>query len=103
MKKDYKQIVLSFSIIIMALSASNSFADNPLIQIKLSADPAPMVYNDTVFFHNDHDENDVNVNFHMITYLLNTSTDMANWTDHGIIIALSAFSWADPKNGADRR
>lgn len=30
----------------------------PIIQTKYTADPAPMVYNDTVFLYTSHDEDD---------------------------------------------
>jgi glucose dehydrogenase len=35
-----------------------SFAQNPIIQTKFTADPAPMVYKDTVFLYTSHDEDD---------------------------------------------
>ena len=60
------------------------FADNPIIQTKYTADPAPMVYNDTVFLYTGHDEDDA-TGFKMLNWMLYTSTDMVNWTDHGMI------------------
>ena len=33
-------------------------ADNPIIQTKFTADPAPMVYHDTVYLYTSHDEDD---------------------------------------------
>lgn len=33
-------------------------ADNPIIQTKYTADPAPLVYNDTVYLYSGHDEDD---------------------------------------------
>jgi len=74
------------------------FADNPIIQTKYTADPAPMVYNDTVFLYTSHDEDDA-TGFKMFNWMLYTSTDMVNWTDHGIIGGIKepykTFSWAD--------
>jgi hypothetical protein len=80
-------------------------ADNPIIQTKYTADPAPMVYKDTVYLYTSHDENTSTAlgNFNMYNWMLYTSTDMANWTDHGIIAGTKApnktFSWA-ADNGA---
>ncbi len=74
-------------------------AQNPIIQTKFTADPAPMVYRDTVFLYTSHDENDAK-GFIMHNWLLYTSTDMANWTDHGIVASLKDFSWARQVNGA---
>jgi len=74
------------------------FADNPIIQTKYTADPAPMVYKDTVFLYAGHDEDDA-TGFKMFNWMLYTSTDMVNWTDHGMAASLKMFSWA-AENGA---
>ena len=67
-------------------------ADNPIIQTNYTADPAPMVHNDTVFLYTSHDEDNA-TGFLMNNWMLYTSTDMVNWTDHGIIASLNSFSW----------
>lgn len=69
-------------------------AENPIIQTKFTADPAPLVHNDTVFLYTSHDEENADV-FLMKNWLLYTSTDMVNWTDHGQIASLYDFKWAD--------
>lgn len=74
-------------------------AQNALIQTKYTADPAPMVYNDTVFLYTTHDEDD-SQGFKMLDWLLYTSTDMVNWTDHGAVASLKSFSWVTKDNGA---
>lgn len=89
---------LSFALISMALlPARPCFADNPIIQTKYTADPAPMVYNGTVYLYTSHDE-DTAVNFTMYNWMLYTTTDMANWTDHGIVAGVKApnntFPWS---------
>lgn len=76
-----------------------SFGQNPIIQTKFTADPAPMVYKDTVFLYTSHDEDDA-FGFKMKNWLLYTSTDVVNWTDHGIVASLKDFKWTDPENGA---
>ena len=65
------------------LNCLNVNAQRPIIQTKYTADPAPMVYNDTVFLYTTHDEDDAE-GFKMQDWLLYTSTDMVNWTDHGM-------------------
>lgn len=74
-------------------------AQNPIIQTKYTADPAPMVYNDTVFLYTGHDEDDA-FGFNMKDWLLYTSTDMVNWTDHGAVASLKDFKWLNSDNGA---
>jgi arabinoxylan arabinofuranohydrolase len=74
-------------------------AQNPIIQTKYTADPAPMVYNDTVFLYTGHDEDDA-VGFKMQDWLLYTSTDMVNWTEFGVVASLKNFKWVSNDNGA---
>jgi len=87
--------ILLFSLA-LALFAN---AQNPIIQTKYTADPAPMVYNDTVFLYTGHDEDDA-TGFKMLNWMLYTSTDMVNWTDHGIVASLKDFKWVNTDNGA---
>ena len=71
---------------LFSLIFATSFADNPVIQTSFTADPAPMVYNDTVFLYTGHDEDTVGTSgFIMLNYLLYTSTDLVNWQDRGVV------------------
>ncbi len=72
-----------------------------IIQTKYTADPAPMVYNDTIYLYTSHDEDDAqSYGFKMKDWLLFTSTDMVNWTDHGAVASLDDFKWYPGDNGA---
>lgn len=78
-------------------------AQNPIIQTKYTADPAPFVYKDTVFLYTSHDEENAGPSmgrFLMKDWLLYTSVDMVNWTDHGVVASLKDFSWGKQDNGA---
>lgn len=78
-------------------------AQNPIIQTKFTADPAPLVYKDTVYLYTSHDEDDAGPGmgkFLMKDWLLYTSTDMVNWTDHGVVASLKDFRWGKQANGA---
>lgn len=81
------------------LNCLNVNAQRPIIQTKYTADTAPMVYNDTVFLYTTHDEDDAE-GFKMQDWLLYTSTDMVNWTDHGVVASLKSFDWVKRDNGA---
>jgi hypothetical protein len=74
-------------------------AQNPIIQTRYTADPAPLVYHDTVYLYTGHDENNA-FGFEMHDWLLYTSTDMVNWTDRGAIASLKDFKWVPYDNGA---
>lgn len=68
-------------------------AQNPIIQTIYTADPAPMVYKDTVFLYTGHDE-DKSTWFTMKDWHAYSTTDMVNWTDRGSPLSLKTFSWA---------
>ncbi|HMA64760.1 MAG: glycoside hydrolase family 43 protein, partial [Fibrobacterota bacterium] len=70
------------------------FADNPIVQTWYTADPAPMVYKDTLYLYTSHDE-DVTVNnfYSMNDWKLFSTVDMVNWTDHGTVAGGKTFSW----------
>jgi arabinoxylan arabinofuranohydrolase len=79
------------------LSPPAAHAENPIIQTKYTADPAPMVYKDVLYLYTSHDE-DNSSGFTMYNWMLYTTTDMVNWTDHGPVAGVKAptntFPWA---------
>jgi hypothetical protein len=91
--------VLAMALLPLAAHAASPAAvitqENPIIQTFYTADPAPMVYNGTLYLYADHDE-DVTVNnfFTMKDWRVYSTTDMVNWTDYGAQMSLSTFSWA---------
>ena len=94
-----QELVAMVATVIAATLGTRSFADNPVVQTSFTADPAPMVYNDTVYLYTSHDEDDAR-GFHMLDWKCYTSTDMVNWTDHGAIASLATFPWARQDNDA---
>jgi len=85
---------IAVSLAILALCPAPARADNPIVQTNYTADPAPVVYGDTLYLYTSHDE-DVTVNnfYTMIDWRLYTTKDMVNWTDHGSPAGLDTFSW----------
>ena len=81
------------SLLLTTLMPFFSKAQNPIIQTVYTADPAPMVHNDTVWLYTGHDE-DKSTWFTMKEWRCYSSTDMVNWTDHGSPLSLKTFSWA---------
>ena len=74
-------------------------APNPVVQTKFTADPAPIVHDGVVYLYTGHDEDDAH-RFTMHDWQCYSSTDMANWTDHGPVASLKTFPWAKQDNGA---
>ncbi len=89
--------ILSF--MLLATSSLACFSQHPILTTKYTADPAPMVYKDTVYLYTTHDEDNAD-GFLMKDWLLYTSTDMVNWTDHGVVASLKSFAWTKIDNGA---
>ncbi|MFG1694702.1 glycoside hydrolase family 43 protein [Nonomuraea sp. NPDC049309] len=76
------------------LFPSAAAADNPIVQTIYTADPAPLVYDGRLYVYTGHDE-DGSTWFTMRDWRVYSTTDMANWTDHGSPMSLETFAWAD--------
>ncbi|ORX76759.1 Arabinanase/levansucrase/invertase [Anaeromyces robustus] len=71
---------------------------SPLVSNMYTADPAPMVYGDTLYLFTSHDENNIQNNFYtMLNWHLFSTKDMINWTSHGQVFSLDDISWADDR------
>lgn len=82
-----------FLFLSIGLLTVQTFAQNPIVQTHYTADPAPMVYNGTLYLYTSHDE-DASTWFVMNDWKLYTTTDMVNWTDHGAVLSYKTFNWA---------
>jgi arabinoxylan arabinofuranohydrolase len=97
MRPSFRCLALcAFAVLLVSRFCS---AENPIIQTNFTADPAPFVYNGTVYLYTSHDEDDA-AEFKMLHWKLYTSTDMVNWTDHGTVVSLATFPWAVQTNDA---
>jgi len=81
----------------------------PLFQTKYTADPSPLIVGDTLFLYTSHDASPEEIpdekeknsaGFFMYDWLLWSTTDMVNWTEHGAVASLKDFSWRSRENGA---
>lgn len=92
MEKTFKLLKLTLAFATISLIVK---AQNPIIQGKFTADPAPVVFNDTLFLYVGHDEDSSPSNsFLMREYSLFTTTDMVNWTAHKTPLKTSDFKWS---------
>jgi beta-xylosidase len=57
---------------------------NPVITSIYTADPSARVFGDTLYVYPSHDRDDAK-GFDMIDYHVFSTTDMVNFTDHGVI------------------
>lgn len=86
-------------ILILGVPTFMCRAQNPIIQTVFTADPAPLVHNDTLFLYTGHDEDcATQKDFIMKDYLCFSTTDMVNWTHHGPVFSTESLGWAAPLN-----
>ncbi len=72
-------------------------AQNPILHFDYSADPAPVVFEDTLYVYYDRDIGITpsgDTYYYMTDWHVASTTDMVNWTDHGAVLPLSTFKWA---------
>lgn len=73
---------------------------NPLVKDKFTADPAPLVYDGTLYLYVGHDEyyegQDTahgGKEFNITEWLCYSTQDMQTWTDHGSVLKPTDFEW----------
>jgi len=72
---------------------------NPIIKGIYTADPAAIVFHDTVYLYTGHDEAPVGIqNYVMHEWLCFSSVDMVHWVEHKTPLHAKDFTWV--KDGA---
>jgi hypothetical protein len=100
-EKDNKKLGLK----IEELSIEKSTKGNPILgfdnkgKITYGGDPAALVVGDTVYLYTGNDTSTGN-SYTIPQWLSYSSTDMINWTYHGVILKVSDISWARDVNSA---
>ncbi len=72
----------------------SAVAANPAITDVFTADPAPIVHNDTVYVYVGRDEAKPDEFYTMNEWLVYSSTDMVNWKSHGSPLKPTDFEWS---------
>ncbi|MEJ8817693.1 family 43 glycosylhydrolase [Lacibacter sp. H407] len=89
------------TVAIMLLSIAELQAQNPFITNQFTADPSARVFGDRVFVFPSHDilaqEGKGRVGwFCMEDYHTFSSTNLTDWTDHGVIVTQNKVPWVRP-------
>lgn len=99
MKKELYKFILAASI--LGFNIHNIYSQNPIIQHTFTADPAPMVYGDTLYLYTGHDEDNApKEHFIMHDYLCFSTGDMVNWTAHAPIFDIRTLPHGGNANAA---
>jgi hypothetical protein len=83
--------------------ANNLFAQNPIITNQFTADPAARVFDGRVYLYPSHDilagEGRGRVGwFCMEDYHTFSSSNLTDWTDHGVIVSQDKVPWANSRS-----
>ncbi len=88
-----KKLKIAYNVLALSGIGFIASAQNPVVQTNFTPDPAPMVYKDKVYMYAGDDIPGFDF-YYMTKWRVYSSSDMANWTDHGVPISLESFSWA---------
>jgi hypothetical protein len=97
--KNFRLFILLFSSIVG--SRDNLSAQNPFILNQFTADPSARVFGDKVYVYPSHDipctEGKGRIGwFCMEDYHVFSSSNLTDWTDHGVIITQNKVPWVKP-------
>ncbi len=87
-------------IALLTLSYGNIHADNPLVTHIYTADPTARVFNDTLYIYPSHDIKEHSGlhgsnGYMMEDYHVFSTTDLMNFTDHGVILSQTDVPYVD--------
>jgi len=96
--KNLNPFLFCFSLI--ALFANNAFAQNPFIRDQFTADPSARVFNGRIYVYPSHDIPAQPGRgragwFVMEDYHVFSSSNLTDWTDHGVIVSQNKVNWVD--------
>ena len=82
-------------LLFVIVHSDDKFCMKTIIKNMYTADPAPMVYDDTLYLYTTHDEDNIINNFYtMKNWYVFSTKDMVHWENHGQILSLDDISWA---------
>ncbi len=67
--------------------------DNPIFKHEFTCDPAPVVWNDTLWLFTGHDAKPNSPSLNLTEWHLYSTTDMKHWTQHPTPMKISDVSW----------
>jgi hypothetical protein len=86
---------------LLLLFSFHGFSQNPIIRNQFSADPTARVFGGKVYLYPSHDIRAKSGQgrpdwFCMADYHVFSSTNLTDWTDHGVILSQEKVPWASP-------
>ena len=95
--RNFKSLLLTGMVLISTIA----YSQNPIIRDQFSADPTARIFNGKVYLFPSHDipapESFPRKDwFCMADYHLFSSTNLTDWTDHGVIVSQDKIGWVNP-------
>lgn len=91
----HRHSILAALFLATAVTSGTARADYPIASHRYLADPGSLVLNGRVYLYNSNDD-DNNGSYQMHSIVCVSTSDMKNWTDHGIVFQVPAgASWAN--------
>lgn len=90
----FLSVLMLFLITDFSLAQERILGENPIIRDIFTADPAALVYEDTVYLYVGHDEATGDEMFNINEWLAYSSTDMKSWVPHGTVMKPTDFEWS---------
>lgn len=89
-----------FPIMLVGLFTTGAFAQNPIIRDQFTADPSARIFGEKVYLYPSHDIPTAPGKgrpnwFCMEDYHVFSSSNLTDWTDHGVIVSQHSVKWAD--------
>ena len=87
---------LSALVLALLSFAGRASADYPIASHRYLADPGSLVWKDGIYLYNSNDDdNPVEGGYEMKSIVCVSTTDLKNWTDHGVVFSVPADApWA---------
>jgi len=88
------QLIIAGLVLETCVISTPARADYPIASHRYLADPGSLVFNGRVYLYNSNDD-DNNGGYQMHSVVCVSSSDMKNWTDHGVVFQVPAGAkWA---------
>lgn len=96
MKALTKYPMMNQLILISTIFSGLAYADNPVIKDDFTADPAAIVHDGRAYLYVGLDDTAAgSEGFSMSEWGVYSSTDMENWTNHGVPLSIDDVSWSN--------
>lgn len=90
-----KKIALLLLSITLSGLANFMYADYPIVSHRYLADPGALWYNGRLYVYCSNDDENTTENYDMSTIVCVSTTDLKNWTDHGVVFNTDDVSWTN--------